>query len=159
MSYNNTEIRDKTLSESRCGSTPACTALDPIRSVDPGPFGPVTNVFVDGNPLPLAPEWIFNVILDYTAPLESGELYFNTDWNYKSKANIFLYESVEFVSESRWIGGVRAGYRHANTGLDIAFVGRNITNEVTVFNGLAFLNLAATVTDPSYFGTEVSLEF
>ena len=159
LSYNNTEIRDETLSESRCGSTPACTALDPVRSIDPGPFGPVTNVFVDGNPLPLAPKWIFNVILDYTAPIESGELYFNTDWNYKSKANIFLYESVEFVSESRWLGGVRAGYRHANTGLDVAFVGRNITDEVTVFNGLAFLNLAATVTDPSYFGAEISLDF
>ena len=159
LSYNNTEIRDETLSESRCGSTPSCTALDPVRSVDPGPFGPVSNVFVDGNPLPLAPEWIFNVILDYTAPIETGELYFNTDWNYKSEANIFLYESVEFVSESRWLGGVRVGYRHQKTGLDVAFVGRNITNEVTVFNGLAFLNLAATVTDPSYFGAEVSLDF
>ena len=159
LSYNNTEIRDETLSESICGSTPTCTRLDPLRSVDPGPFGDVTNVFVDGNPLPLAPKWIFNVILDYAMPIERGEWYVNTDWNYKSKASIFLYESLEFVSEARWLGGVRIGYRHENTGLDVAVVGRNITNEVTVFNGLAFLNLAATVIDPRYFGIEAGLDF
>ena len=159
LSYNNTEIRDETLSESICGGTPGCTPLDPIRSVDPGPFGPVTNVLVNGNPLPLAPEWIFNVGLNYTHPIPSGELYINTDWNYKGRANIFLYESTEFVSESRWLGGLRMGYRHEDTGLDFAFVGRNITNEVTVFNGLAFLNLAATVTEARYFGGEVKLDF
>ncbi len=159
LSYNNTEIMDETLSESICGGVPACTPLDPIRSVDPGPFGPVTNVLVNGNPLPLAPEWIFNIGLNYTHPIPSGELYFNTDWNYKSAANIFLYESVEYVSESRWLGGLRIGYRHEDTGVDVAFVGRNITNQVNVFNGIAFLNMAATVTERRYFGGEIKLEF
>ena len=159
LSYNHTEIRDEMLAESICGGVPACTSPDPVRSVDPGPFGPVTNVLVNGNPLPLAPAWIFNVGLNYTHPLPDGDLYVRTDWNYKGRANIFLYESVEFVSEARWLGGVRLGYRHEDTGIDIAFVGRNITNEVTVFNGLAFLNMAATVTDPRYFGVEIKLDF
>ena len=38
---------------------------------------------------------------------------FNTDWNYRDDSNIFLYEAVEFVAESRWVGGLRIGYRNA----------------------------------------------
>ena len=159
LSYNKTKIRDETLSESICGASPSCTALDPVRSVDPGPFGPVTNVIVDGNPLPLSPKWIFNLGLSYSHPIPSGELYFSTDWNYKAESNVFLYESVEFVAESRWMGGLRVGYRHQDSGVDLAVVGRNITDEVVVFNGLAFLNLASVVTDPRYFGVEVSYDF
>ncbi len=56
-----------------------------------GPFGPVTEVFIDGNPLPRTPEWIFNFILQYTHPLQNGDLYFNTDWNYRDESNLFLH--------------------------------------------------------------------
>jgi len=159
LSYNWTEIDDPTLLAEQCGSTPACTGLDPVVDEFLGFFGPVTLVSVDGNPLPRAPKWLFNVVLDYTVPLRSGELYFMTDWSYRSKSNIFLYESVEFVAESRWLGGLRAGFRNQKGNLDIALVGRNITDEITADGALDFLNLTAFVNEPAYWGAEVRFTY
>ena len=111
-------------------------------------------VFIDGNPLPRTPEWIFNFMLQYTHPLQNGDLYFNTDWNYRDKSNLFLHESIEFVAESRWLGGLRVGYRSEN-GLDVALVGRNITDEVTVDGGINFNNLTVFINEPAFWGVEV----
>lgn len=158
VSYNDTEIDDPGLRDDLCGSTPTCTGLDPIAGTRIGPFGPVTEVFIDGNPLPRTPEWIFNFILQYTHPIQSGELYFHTDWNYRDESNLFLHESVEFVQEERWLGGLRAGYRMSN-GMDFALVGRNITDEITVEGGINFLNLTAFVNEPAYWGGEFRINF
>ena len=159
LSYNNTEIDDPNLLAEQCGSTPSCTGLDPVVDEFLGFFGPVTLVSVDGNPLPRAPEWLFNVVLDYTVPLKSGELYFMNDWNYRSESNIFLYESVEFVAEKRWLGGLRVGYKNDSGNLDVAIVGRNITDEITADGALDFLNLTAFVNEPAYWGAEVRVSF
>ncbi|MGK2924323.1 MAG: TonB-dependent receptor [Lysobacterales bacterium] len=158
LSYNDTEIDDPGLRDDLCGSSPSCTPLDPIAGTRMGPFGPVTEVFIDGNPLPRTPEWIFNFILEYTQPLRNGDLYFNTDWNYRDESNLFLHESIEFVQEERWLGGVRAGYRMSN-GMDFALVGRNITDEVVVEGAINFLNLTAFVNEPSYWGMEFRANF
>ena len=154
LSYNFTEIDDPNLLAEQCGSTPSCTGLDPVVDEFMGFFGPVTLVSVDGNPLPRAPKWLFNVVLDYTVPLRSGELYFMTDWNYRSESNIFLYESVEFIAEKRWLGGLRAGFRNQSGNMDIALVGRNITDAITADGGIDFLNLTAFVNEPRYWGAE-----
>jgi len=158
LSYNDTEIDDPELRDDLCGSTPSCTGLDPIAGIREGAFGPVTEVFIDGNPLPRTPKWIFNFILQYTYPLQSGDLYFNTDWNYRDESNLFLHESIEFVQEERWLGGIRAGYR-TRGGLDFALVGRNITDEVVVEGGINFLNLTAFVSEPAYWGVEFRAHF
>ena len=158
LSYNDTEIDDPGLRDDQCGSTPSCTGLDPIAGYRDGPFGPVTEVYIDGNPLPRTPKWIFNFILQYTHPLQNGDLYFNTDWNYRDKSNLFLHESIEFVQEERWLGGVRAGYR-TDKGMDFALVGRNITDEVVVEGGINFLNLTAFVSEPAYWGAEFRASF
>jgi len=158
LSYNDTEIDDPELRDDRCGSSPTCTALDPIAGMRDGPFGPVTEVFIDGNPLPRTPEWIFNFILQYTHPLQGGDLYFYTDWNYRDKSNLFLHRSVEFVQEDRWLGGLRAGYR-TDGGMDFALVGRNITDEIVVEGGINFLNLTAFVNEPAYWGFEFRAGF
>jgi iron complex outermembrane receptor protein len=158
LSYNDTEIDDPGLRDDQCGSTPSCTGLDPIAGYRDGPFGPVTEVYIDGNPLPRTPEWIFNFILQYIYPLQSGDLYFNTDWNYRDESNLFLHESIEFVQEARWLGGLRAGYRMSN-GMDFALVGRNITDEVVVEGGINFLNLTAFVNEPAYWGAEFRMQF
>lgn len=158
LSYNDTEIDDSELRDDLCGSSPRCTPLDPIAGTRIGPFGPVTEVFIDGNPLPRTPEWIFNFILDYSYPLQNGDLYFNTDWNYRDESNLFLHESVEFVQEERWLGGLRTGYRMSN-GMDFALVGRNITDEVVVEGGINFLNLTAFVNEPAYWGVEFRTRF
>ena len=158
LSYNDTEIDDPGLRDDRCGSTPTCTSLDPVAGIRIGPFGPVTEVFIDGNPLPRTPEWMFNFILEYTYPIANGDMYFNTDWNYRDESNLFLHESVEFVQEERWLGGLRAGYRTAG-GWDFALVGRNVTDEMVVEGGINFLNLTAFVNEPAYWGGEVRVNF
>jgi len=158
LSYNDTEIDDPGLRDDLCGSAPTCTGLDPIAGMRDGPFGPVTEVYIDGNPLPRTPEWIANFILQYTHPLQNGDLYFNTDWNYRDKSNLFLHRSIEFVQEARWLGGLRAGYRTAS-GMDFALVGRNITDEIVVEGGINFLNLTAFVNEPAYWGAEFRASF
>ncbi len=158
LSYNDTEIDDPELRDDQCGSTPSCTGLDPIAGYRDGAFGPVTEVYIDGNPLPRTPEWIFNFMLQYTYPMQNGDLYFNTDWNYRDESNLFLHESIEFVQEERWLGGVRAGYR-TDGGMDFALVGRNVTDEVVVEGGINFLNLTAFVNEPAYWGLEFRTNF
>ena len=159
VSYNDTEIKDADLRDDLCGSNPSCTGLDPVVGTRLGPFGEVTEVSIDGNPLPRTPEWLANAIVQYDIPLDNGgEIYFNTDWNYRSDSNIFLHRSVEFVAEQRWIGGLRLGYRNAD-GLDLALVGRNVTNEIVADGALNFLNLTAFVNEPRFWGAEVRYDF
>ncbi len=158
FSYNKTEIDDPELQDDLCGSNPQCTGLDPVVGSRPTPFGTAIEVSIDGNPLPRTPEYIFNLVLEYSYPLSSGEAYFNTDWNYRSESGLFLHRSVEFVQEERWLGGLRAGYR-SNNGLDLALVGRNITDEVTVDGAINFLNLTAFVNEPAYWGVEARWDF
>jgi len=158
MSYNDTEIDDPNLRDDLCGSAPSCTGLDPIAGTRDGPFGPVTEVFIDGNPLPRTPEWIANFSLQYNYPLQNGELYFWTDWNYRDESNLFLHRSIEFVQEARVLGGVRLGYV-TDSGMDFAVIGRNITDEVTVDGALNFLNLTAFVNEPAFWGVEFNYRF
>jgi len=158
LSYNDTEIDDPDLRDDLCGSAPTCTGLDPVVGTRVGPFGPVTEVSIDGNPLPRTPEYIFNFIFEYSYPLQAGELYFNTDWNFRDESNLFLHRSIEFVQEDRWLGGIRTGYRSDN-GWDLAVVGRNITDEVVVDGGINFLNLTAFVNDPAFWGLEFRHDF
>lgn len=159
LSYNDTEIKDPNLNTELCSSTPLCTSLDPIVDTFPGFFGTVNLVSVDGNPLPRAPKWLANWSLNYDYQLSNGLLYANTDWNYRSDSNIFLYESVEFVAEKRWIGGVRLGYKNADETLDVALIGRNITNEIVADGALDFLNQTAFINEPRFWGIEVTKEF
>jgi iron complex outermembrane receptor protein len=159
-SWNDTAIDDATLRDDLCGSNPTCTGLDPVVGSRVGPFGPVTEVSINGNPLPRSPEWIANLILQYDMPMASGAtLYVNTDWNYRSESNIFLHRSVEFVAEKRTLGGVRLGYRSSDGSWDLALVGRNITDEIVVDGALNFLNLTAFVNEPRYWGGEFRYDF
>ena len=152
-SYNKTEIDDPDLRDDLCGSVPACTPLDPIVGTRMGPFGPVTEVSIDGNSLPRSPEWIYNIMLQYNIPVADGDFYINTDWNYRDDSSLFLFESKEFVADARWLGGLRIGYRSDN-GMDIALVGRNITDEISVDGGINFNNLTVFVNEPSFWGVE-----
>jgi len=152
-SYNKTEIDDPGLADLACGSVPQCTYTDPLLVAGGGPFGEDV-VAIDGNPLPRAPELMYNLALQYNIPLADGDFYINTDWNYRDDSNLFLHESVEFVADSRWLGGLRIGYRSDN-GLDMALVGRNITDELTVDGGINFNNLTAFINEPAFWGLEV----
>ena len=158
-SYNKTEIDDPDLLDELSGAAPSVTPLDPIVDTTRiGGFGfPVTDVSIDGNPLPRTPEWTYNVILQYSIPVDDGEFYVHTDWNYRDESNLFLHETVEFVAESRVLGGLRMGYRTDN--IDAALVGRNITDEITVDGAINFNNLTAFINEPSYWGIEMRYDF
>jgi iron complex outermembrane receptor protein len=164
VSYNDTEIDDSNLKDEVCSIYPGtadqhiCTWTDPYAGTRDTFFGPAVDVFIDGNPLPRTPEWIYNLILEYTHPMGEGDLYFNTDWSYRDESNLFLYEAVEFVQDERWLGGLRMGYRH-NSGWDMALVGRNVTDEIVVEGAIDFLNATAFVNEPRYWGVELGYNF
>jgi iron complex outermembrane receptor protein len=151
-SYNDTEIDDPGLADLACGGVPQCTYTDPLLVAGGGPFGEDV-VSIDGNPLPRAPEWMYNLVLNWNIPVGDGDFYINTDWNYRDDSNLFLHESVEFVADSRWLGGVRIGYRSEN-GMDVALVGRNITDEISVDGGINFNNLTVFINEPAFWGVE-----
>lgn len=152
-SYNKTEIDDPGLADLACGGVPQCTYTDPLLVAGGGPFGEDV-VAIDGNPLPRAPELMYNLALQYTIPAGDGDFYVYTDWNYRDDSNLFLHESIEFVADARWLGGLRIGYRSEN-GLDVALVGRNITDELTVDGGINFNNLTAFINEPAFWGVEM----
>ncbi len=152
-SYNETEIDDPGLADLACGSVPSCTYTDPLLVAGGGPFGEDV-VDINGNPLPRAPELMGNIVLQYNLPVGDGDFYIHTDWNYRDDSNLFLHESIEFVADSRWLGGLRLGYR-SDDGLDVALVGRNITDELTVDGGINFNNLTVFINEPAFWGIEL----
>jgi len=163
LSYNKTEIQDKTLKAERCAIDPTtgpyCNSPDEIANTVPNNFGGyTTTVYIDGNSLPRAPEWLANIFISYEVPVENGYYYAQTDWNYRSESNIYLYNSTEHIAEARWIGGIRLGYKNDDD-LDIAIVGRNIMDKVVVDGGVDFLNLTAFVNEPAFWGLEISTAF
>ncbi|TNE59598.1 MAG: TonB-dependent receptor [Sphingomonadales bacterium] len=151
LSYNDTQINDPDAFVAGCAA--ACTVLDPERSAGSGVFS------IDGNTLPQAPKWSANWSFGLTEEIPGwdGEIYLYTDWTYRSKVQFFLYESVEFSDDSMLEGGLRFGYRTDK--IDIAFFGRNITNDVSAVSGIDFNNLTAMVNEPRIWGVEAGITF
>ena len=148
LSYNETEIRDENLLIPTCGAP--CTVLDPTDGNG--------NAFVDGNPFPNAPEWIFNVTARYAYPINGGELFVFTDWAFKGEVNFFLYESVEFGEDGFFEGGVRAGYL-SDRGYSASVFARNITGTDRLTGGIDFNNLTGFVNEPRIWGIELGYAF
>jgi iron complex outermembrane receptor protein len=146
LSYNHTEIKDPNLFIAPCGN--GCTVLDPA--------GPTAGtVSIDGNPLPQAPLWVANATLRYGMPTaDGGEWFAFTDWSYRSKVNFFLYESVEYTGKPLVEGGLRLGYVWPNGRYELAFFGRNITDEVRVVGGIDFNNLTGFINEPRIWGLQ-----
>ncbi|TNE32748.1 MAG: TonB-dependent receptor, partial [Alphaproteobacteria bacterium] len=164
LSYNHTEIQDAGLTTAACGGvltdnlpgdTSLCTVLDPV--VTPSGFFSAAVVNIDGNSLPQSPRWIANVTGKYSVPMGDGDLYFFTDWSYRSKINFFLYESVEFQDGHQLEGGVRLGYKTDRW--DVAVFGRNITNDTSAVAGIDFNNLTGMVNEPRIWGIEAGINF
>ena len=157
FSYNDTEIKDPTLSVGGCNTTSAtfqriCTITDPLNAAG----API----IDGNPFQHVPEWTLNLELAYNRPLDSGaEVFFFTDWKFKGETNEFLYESIEFLNDSQFEGGLRIGWRNANGNLEIAAFGRNITDEENLVGGIDFVNLTGYVNQPAFWGLEGTYSF
>ena len=151
--WNHTEIKDKNAVVNNC--TGGCTITDPFVTV-----GGVSRASIDGNPFPQAPEYTANITLDYVKPLTaSTEFFASTDWAMQKDFNIFLYEAVEFRVDTNFEGGLRAGWRDHDKGLEAAVYVRNITDEDNVIGAIDFNNLTAFVNEPRTYGVQVSKRF
>jgi len=150
-SMNDTEINDPHLSTQPCGG--GCTVLDPPYAPKPG------TVSIDGNRLPQAPKWIYNLTARYGIPMQQGELYFYTDWAYRSEVSFFLYDSAEFRGAPMLEGGLRIGYSWDEGKREVALYGRNITDEVALVGGIDFNNLTGFVNEPRIIGLEFKGDF
>ncbi|MEM7638193.1 MAG: TonB-dependent receptor [Pseudomonadota bacterium] len=151
LSYNDTEIKDDVLLSPGCGAP--CTVLDPAVDVDGQTF-----FNISGNSFPNAPEWIANFTARYGVPFQDGELYVFTDWSFKGETNFFLYESVEFVEDGYWLGGLRAGWE-GNNGVSVSAFVRNLTDELVLEGGIDFNNLTGFVNEPRTWGIELGAKF
>ena len=150
-SYNFTEIRDDDLAIAPCGS--GCTVLDPAGAVE-------GTVVIDGNALPHAPEWIANVNATYTFDVaDKGQIYFNTDWAYRSRVYFFLYESEEFTDPHLLEVGARIGFRTFGETTDVALYLRNAFNDNSRTGGIDFNNLTGFVNEPRVVGVEGTFQF
>ena len=159
-SYNDTEIKDSALAIPVCGATnfnpPICTPTDPTSVTANG----TTVANINGNPLPQAPKWVHNLTARYSVPMGDGaELYFYTDWAYRSEVNFFLYESVEFTGKSSLEGGLRIGYGWNYGDYEVALFGRNITDQTRIVGGIDFNNLTGFINEPRTVGVEFSAKF
>lgn len=150
VSYNNTELSDNNKSVPICAS---CTVTDPINDAGQASF--------DGNSLPHAPEWIYNVTARYSAEVGDGEFYIYTDWSYRDEISFFLYNSVEFTGEALFEGGVRTGYTWDGNDIDyeVALFVRNITDEQQAIGAVDFTNNTAIVNEERFFGAEFKVNF
>ena len=154
-SYNHTEIQDKNLFVQSCGNAlnnPAsgCTVTNPV-----GPFA--GTAYINGNPLPRAPEWQGNFTLKYSIPVANGEFFAYTDWSYRTSYNFFLYEAKEYKAKPLLEGGLRAGYKWDK--YEIAAYSRNITNRIQAVGAIDFDNLTGILNEPRTYGVQFKATF
>jgi len=116
-------------------------------------------VSIDGNPLPQAPRWTFNATARYGVPFRDGELYFFTDWSYRSKVNFFLYEAAEFTGAPLTEGGVRVGYIFGNGKYEVAAFGRNVLDQRRITGAIDFNNLTGFTNEPRQWGMQFKGNF
>lgn len=148
-SYNKATIRDRDLAVAGCGG--GCTVTDPLGA---------DGFLINGNQLPQAPKWVYNITARYSIPTAGGnEFYVYTDWAYRSKVNFFLYESTEFTGKALLEGGLRAGYIWNNGKYEVAGFVRNLTNQKRVTGAIDFNNLTGFINDPRTYGVQFKTIF
>ena len=157
LSYNKTEIKDNDLAVAVCAQ---CTVTDPTFQVA-GAFGPEDRAILDGNSLPHAPEWISNFTLRYTKELADGNFFASGDISYRSKINMFLYESVEFEGKELIETGLRTGYTwsEGDYEYEVAAFVRNLFDEQQVIGAVDFNNNTGIVNEERYVGAEFKVNF
>ena len=145
-SYNKTEIKDGSLSVAGCGS--GCNVTDTPVPGRPGFY------FINGNSLPQAPKFITYATAKYTMPVGNGDLSLSTDLSYRTKINLFLYESTEFTGKSLFEAGLRLGYRFGDGRYEASVFCRNCTNQIRVNGAIDFNNLEGFINDPRVVGVQ-----
>jgi len=150
FSYNNTEINDEGLRVGTCGAP--CTVTNPV---DENGFA-----FVDGNPLPQAPEITVNAVIDFHYPVDDGdEIFWITDFALTGETNLLIYESEEFRTNGNFELGMRAGYRWDGGKYEVAVFARNLTGEDNILGVVDFNNLTAYLNEPRVIGVSLGANF
>jgi len=151
LSYNDTEIKDGSLSVATCGSK-LCTVTNTVNSNG--------NAVIDGNALPQAPKWIANMTARYSVPMgNADELYFFGDASYRSKINFFLYEAKEFTGKPLAELGLKAGYSWGAGKYDASLFCRNCANQIRVIGAIDFNNLTGMINEPRTLGVQFRANF
>ncbi len=151
FSINDTELDDPNLRVAPCGSG-LCTVTDPLDANG--------NAIVDGNSFPQAPKLLANLTLQYTHEFGSGDqFFFDIDYAYHGDTTFFLYESLEFSSNSAFELGLRAGVTFNDGRWELATFGRNITDEENLIGGIDFNNLTGYDNDPAVYGVTLKAHF
>ncbi|MFV8784052.1 TonB-dependent receptor [Microbulbifer sp. SA54] len=149
--FADTEIQDADLSTAPCGSG-QCTVTNPLTADG--------LAMIDGNPFQSAPESVFNFTLRYSLPVgNDGEAFFYTDWAYQGETHLALYTAEEYTIDNQFEGGLRAGYTSFSGDYEVAFFGRNITDEENIKGQIDFNNLTGFVNDPRILGVEFRKNF
>jgi iron complex outermembrane receptor protein len=105
LSYNIAKIHDDNLVVEVCGAP--CTFTDPI-AVPANPLtGQPAQVFIDGNQLPQAPKWTFNLTEGYEYPIGPGIHLCVHRLVSPLEDSVLPYESVEFSDDKLMEGGLR----------------------------------------------------
>jgi len=147
-SWNPTKIKDKNLTVAQCGG--GCTVTNPINADG--------LVLIDGNPLPNAPKFIFNGILNWRSNPATKDFFGTLDFAYYSDKNFFLYESKEYHDDSLEVG-LRLGYAWSQARYEVALFGRNILDEKILRGGIDFDNLTGFTNEPRTVGLEFVARF
>jgi len=157
FAYNDTEIKDPTLSTVPCGLNnggTGCTPTDPVDPSDP------SRVLIDGNPFPRTPKTSWNFSVRWGTPVGSnGEVFVFTDWAFQGSLVMPLYESLEYNTDSQHEGGLKIGYRNLDNDWEVALFGRNITDEDNVKGFIDFSNNTGFVNEPAVWGIEARIDF
>ena len=154
LSYNNTELKDDSISI----PVPSRVSDGLLTITDPMVDG---NAIIDGNSLPHAPEWISNLTLRYSKELADGEFFTYADVSYRSEINYFLYESVEFEGKALTEVGLRSGYAWADGDYEyqVAVFARNLFDEQQSIGAIDFNNNTAMVNEGRFVGAEFKVNF
>ena len=151
-SWLHSEIQDKRVYAQVCAlnGVVVCTVENPTIKVGANTFAQI-----DGEPLPNAPEYNFNVSARYDYPIGDGKLFVATDWNIQGRTSFVLYKTREFYSEGAFEGGLKLGYAAANDAYEVALFARNITDEKNL-KGVIENYMAAVYNEPRIIGVSLS---
>jgi len=149
-SYNYTKIEQAGLTTAGCSG--GCEMIN-------APAGN-GNYYINGNPLPQAPRFILDGSARYDVPVDGDkDVYFSTDWSWRSGVDFFLYRSVNFDGPALLQGGMRLGYVDYDRNLEVSVYARNILNTVVATGAIDFSNLEGFINDPRIVGVEVKKSF